>query len=417
MDKKIEKKKWPPKKIAGVAAAAAFVMIVLYSFIFGDQSSKLNVEKERITISTVQYGPFQEYIPITGTVEPIQTFYLDVSEGGRVVKKLVEQGAFLEIGDPIILLENPNLTMTVMYNEAQLFQQMNALRTTRLQMEQNKLSLMTQNLNLRNQLSRQRRVFERDKQLYEKKLISEFEYKESKEQFDYLVQSLELTKETQKTDSLFRENQIAQLQVSIDRMEENLAVTKRQLENLTVRAPIKGQLTSLNAEIGQSISQGQNLGRIDAVDAYKVRAGIDEHYIARVNAGQHGEFTFSGNTYGVIIKTVYPEVSNGRFEVDLLFDGADPVGIRRGQTLHMKLELGELSEAVLVDRGGFYQTTGGQWIFVLDESESYAVRRPIRLGRQNIQVFEVLDGLKPGEKVVTSSYDNYGDIEKLVIKD
>lgn len=417
MDKKIDKKKWPPKKIITVAASSLFVIIVAYSFIFGDQSSKLNVEKERITISTVSYGPFQEFIPITGTVEPIETFYLDVSEGGRVVTKYVEQGAFLEVGDPIIKLENPNLTMTVMYNEAQLFQQMNALRTTRLQMEQNKLNLMTQNLNLRNQLYRQKRVYERDRQLYDKKLISEFEYQESREQYDYLVKSLELTLETQRTDSLFRENQIVQLQTSIDRMEENLIVTKRQLENLTVRAPLKGQLTSLNAEIGQSISQGQNLGRIDAVDAYKVRAAIDEHYIARVNAGQKGEFTFSGKEYQVIIKTVYPEVSNGRFNVDLLFVGADPVGIRRGQTLHIKLELGELSEAVLVDRGGFYQTTGGQWIFVLDESESFAVKRPIRLGRQNPQVFEVLEGLKKGEKVITSSYDNYGDIDKLVIKD
>ncbi|MBU1100193.1 MAG: HlyD family efflux transporter periplasmic adaptor subunit [Bacteroidetes bacterium] len=417
MDKKIAKKNWPPKKIITVSAASLFVAVVVYSFVFGDQSSKLNVERERITISEVNYGPFQEFIPITGTVQPIATFFLDVSEGGRVTTKYVEEGAMLEIGDPIIKLENPNLTMTVMYNEAQLFQQMNALRTTRLQMEQNKLNLMTQNLSLRNQMFKQKRIYERDTKLYEKNLISEFEFQESKEQFEYLQQSLELTRETQRTDSLFRENQVAQLQVSISRMEENLAVTKHQLDNLTIKAPIKGQLTSLDAEIGQSIGAGQNLGRIDAVDNYKVRAAIDEHYIARVSNGQAGEFTFSGSNYHLNIQTVYPEVSNGRFEVDMLFAGEPPVGIRRGQTLHIKLELGELSEAVLVDRGGFYQTTGGQWIFVLDASESFAVRRPIRLGRQNPQVFEVLEGLEKGERVITSSYDNYGDIEKLVIKD
>lgn len=417
MDKKIAKKNWPPKKIITVAVASLFVAVVAYSFIFGDQSSKLNVERERITISEVDYGPFQEFIPITGAVQPIATFFLDVSDGGRVTTKYVEEGAMLEIGDPIIKLENPNLTMSVMYNEAQLFQQMNALRTTRLQMEQNKLNLMTQNLNLRNQIFKQKRLYDRDVQLHEKHLISDFEYQESKEQYEYLLKSLELTRETQRTDSLFRENQVAQLQTSISRMEENLAVTKKQLENLTIKAPIKGQLTSLDAEIGQSIGSGQNLGRIDAVDNYKVRAAIDEHYIARVSDGQEGEFTFSGNNYHIYIKTVYPEVSNGRFEVDMLFAGEPPAGIRRGQTLHIKLELGELSEAVLVDRGGFYQTTGGQWIFVLDASESFAVRRPIRLGRQNPQVFEVLEGLEKGERVITSSYDNYGDIEKLVIKD
>lgn len=415
MDKKIEKKNWTPKKIAIYGFGALFFLFVVYNFILGDNSSKLNVERERITVSKVTYGPFNENIPITGTVQPLETFYLDVSEGGRVVNKYVEEGAFLEAGDPIIQLENPNLTLNVMYNEAQLFQQMNSLRSTRLLMEQNKLQLMSQNLNLKNQLNRQRRIFKRDQQLYDKKLISEFEFQESKEQFEYLKKSLELTRETQKTDSLFRASQIEQLAISIQRMEENLAVAKRQIENLTVRAPIKGQLTSLNAEIGQSIQRGQNLGQIDNIDAYKVRAQIDEHYIARVAVGQTAEFNFAGNDYVMSIKTVYPEVSNGRFEVDLQFGDVQPEGIRRGQTLRMKLALGELRNTLMVDRGGFYQTTGGQWIFVLDPSESFAIKREISIGQQNTQVYEVLSGLQEGEQVITSSYENFGDNEKLIL--
>ncbi|MBN1300349.1 MAG: efflux RND transporter periplasmic adaptor subunit [Melioribacteraceae bacterium] len=415
MDRKIEKKKWTLKRIGAYSAAAVFILFVLYNFVFSDSSSKLNVERDRITISDVTFGPFNENIPITGTVQPIETFYLDISEGGRVVTKFVDEGAFLEIGDPIIQLENPNLTLNVMYNEAQLFQQMNSLRSTRLSMEQNKLNLMTQILNLRNQISKQRRIYQRDKELFGKNLISEFEFQESEEQYKYLLESLKLTKETQKTDSLFRENQIQQLQSSIERMEENLSIAKRQLDNLTVRAPIKGQLTSLNAEIGQSISGGQNLGQIDNIDDYKVRAQIDEHYIARVAPGQTGDFTFAGNTYQLIIKTVFPEVSNGRFEVDMHFEGEQPSGIRRGQTLHIKLALGELRNVLMIDKGGFFQTTGGQWIFVLDPSSDFATKRDISIGQQNTQVYEVLSGLTEGEKVITSSYENFGDNDKLIL--
>ncbi len=415
MDRKIKKKKWTVKTISLYSLGALFFLFLVYNFVLGDNSSKLNVDTERITISEVSYGPFNENIPITGTVQPIETFYLDVSEGGRVVDKFVEEGAFLEEGDPIIQLENPNLTLSVMYNEAQLFQQMNSLRGTRLSMEQNKLQLTSQKLSLLNQLRRQERIYKRDKEMHEKNLISDFEYEDSKEQYEFLKRSLELTLESQKTDSLFRENQVQQLSISIDRMEDNLKVAKRQIENLTVRAPIKGQLTSLNAEIGQSISSGQNLGQIDNIDAYKVVAQIDEHYIARVAVGQTATFTFAGTMYNMNIKTVYPEVSNGRFEVDLQFADVQPQGIRRGQTLQMKLALGELRNALMVDRGGFYQTTGGQWIFVLDPSGSFATKRDISIGQQNTQVYEVLSGLQEGEKVVTSSYENFGDNEKLIL--
>jgi len=415
MDRKIEKKNWPPKKIIGVSLASLFVIVVFYTFVFGDKSSKLNVEAERITISTVKYGPFQEYIPITGEIQPIETFFLDVTEGGRVLRKFVEPGATVLVGDPIIQLENADLALRTMYNEAQLFQQINNLRSTRLSMEQNRLSLRGQLLQINFNVLQQKRQYETNKKLYEKNLISKIEFENSRDLYNYQVKLRDLTIETHVQDSLFRIQQVEELEVSVKQMQQNLNITKRQLENLTVKAPISGQLTSLYVEIGQSISPGQNLGQIDNINSYKVRAEIDEHYIARVKAGQMGEYTFSGTTYDLVIKSVFPEVRNGRFEVDLLFSDEVPDGIRRGQTCHIKLELGELKDALFVDRGGFYQTTGGQWIFVYNESDGSAVRRKIRLGQQNSQVFEILEGLEEGEQVITSSYDNYGDIEKLII--
>lgn len=416
MDKKIQKKKWTLKKILSISVTAIFAVVIFYNIFFGDHSSKFNVDKERITISTVKYEPFQEFIPITGTIQPIKTFFLDVTEGGRVVKKYIDEGAYVSVGDPIIKLENAQMTLSLMYNEAQLFQQINSLRGTRLAMEQNRLSLQAQILDLDYQVMNQKRIYDINKKLHDKNLISELEFKQSEDQYNFLLKRKKLTMETVKKDSLFRLQQINQLEISVNQMKKNLKATKRQLENLTVKAPIKGQLTSLKAEIGESISPGENLGQIDAVDSFKVRAEIDEHYIARINAGQKGEFTLSGKTYKLVIKKVFPEVKNGRFQVDMIFTGQAPKDLRRGQTLHIKLELSELTESITVPRGGFYQTTGGQWIFLLDKSGEFAVKRKIKLGRQNTQVFEVLEGLEKGEKVITSSYDNFGDAEKLMLK-
>lgn len=415
MDRKIEKKKWTLKKILYSGASVFFIIFLLYIFVFADQSSRLNVETGRLTISTVKNEPFQEFIPITGTVQPIQTFYLDVTEGGRVVKKFVEDGTFVNAGDPIIKLDNAQMTLNIMYNEAQLFQQINNLRSTRLSMEQSRLSLQSQILEVEYNLLDKKRDYEINKQLFEKNLLSQAEYERSKEQYELLLNRKNLTIESARQDSIFRIQQIDQLEKSIEQMQNNLNLTKLQLENLTVKAPIKGQLSALNVEIGESIGPGENLGQIDVIDSFKVRASIDEHYIARVNEGQLGDFEFAGKSYKLVIKTVYPQVSNGRFEVDMHFTDEQPNGIRRGQTLHIKLELGELTEAVTVARGGFYQTTGGQWVFVLNENTNTAERRSIKLGRQNTQVFEILEGLNPGEKVITSSYDNFGDIDKLVL--
>lgn len=415
MDKKIEKKIWTPKKIAVYSITVAFLIFVVYNFIFGDSSKKLNIELERINISIVERGPFQEFTPITGIIQPIETFQLDVSDGGRVVTKFVEEGAFLNEGDPIILLDNAQLRLSIIYNEANVFQQINNLRGTKLSFQQSKLDLQSRLLQSDRDIREQKRKHEVNRQLFEKGMISDNEYLDSKDQYEYLLDHKRLTMETYQQDSIFRVEQIKQLEISVNTLAGNLEITKHQLENLTVKAPIRGQLTSLNAEIGESIAPGENVGQIDKVDSFKVRATIDEHWIARVSPGQFGQFTFNGQEHKLIVKTVFPQVTNGTFQVDILFVDEVPDGIRRGQTVHIKLELGELSEEVFVDRGGFYQATGGQWIFVIDKSGEFAVKRNIRLGRQNTQSYEVLEGLEPGEKVITSSYDNYGDVEKLIL--
>jgi HlyD family secretion protein len=416
MDRKIEKKNWTVKKISYYCAATLFVLFVVYNFVFSDSSRKLNIDEQRLTISTVESGPFQEFTPITGTIQPIETFQLDVSDGGKVVKKYVEEGAFLNVGDPILLLDNPQLRLSIIYNEANVFQQINNLRATKLTFQQSKLDLQGRLLQNDIDLRKQKRQYELDKQLHEKGLVSENQYLEAKDQYDYLKNHRDLILNTYRQDSIFRVEQIQQLEISVNTLQANLDITKQQLENLTVRAPIQGQLTALDTEIGQSISAGENVGQIDKVDSFKVRANIDEYWIARVSPGQKGTFTFADNDYQLSIKKVFPQVSNGVFQVDMIFQDQQPLGIRRGQTVHIKLELGELSEALFVDRGGFYQATGGQWIFVVDPSGEFAVRRDIKLGRQNTQYYEVLEGLTNGEKVITSSYDNYDEIEKLILK-
>jgi HlyD family secretion protein len=416
MDRIIPKKKWTAKRIAVIGGSTAFVLFILISILFGDHSSKLNIKTERITISTVSRGPFQEFIPVTGTVIPIKTVYLDAMEGGRVEMLFLEAGADVEEGDQILKLENSDLLLNILYREADLAEQSNYLRNTRLDMERNRLSLQSQLVELNFQIKKQKRIYEQCQVLIQKELISQEEYEEAKDEYEYLIQKRALTLETHEKDSLFRRNQIRSLESSLERMQGSLDLVKKNMENLTVRAPISGQLTSLIPEVGESIARGERIGQIDVLDGFKVRAEIDEHYIARIQLGRRGEFDFTGKTYHLILRKIYPEVKDGRFEVDMEFEGELPEAIRRGQTLHIRLELGDLSEAILLDRGGFYQSTGGQWVYVLNPSTDFAEKRSIKLGRQNPQVFEVLDGLKPGEKVITSSYDNYGDNDKLILK-
>jgi HlyD family secretion protein len=416
MDKIIKKKKWTTKRIVWISLGSIFAFLIIYNLIWGDHTSKFNVQKERISIEEVKEDYFQDYITQTGTVEPISTIFLDAIEGGRVEELVTEEGTMVQKDAVILRLSNTNLHLDIMNREANLAEQINNLRNTRLSMEQNKLSLKRQMLDLDYQISIQKRDFENSKELFEKEYISDKDFEEIKERHDYLVETRELVIENQKADSLFREIQVAQLENSVDQMEMNLEFVRMKLENLNVKAPVSGLLVSVNAEIGEAIGTGQRLGQIHVLDEFKVRLEIDEHYISRVNASLIGEFDFTGSTYGLKVKKIYPEVRNGRFGVDLVFIEEFPERIRTGQTFRVKLELGESQMALLVPRGAFYQSTGGQYIFVVDSTEKFAIKRDIRLGRMNPRYYELLEGLEPGEKVVISSYDNFGRAEKLILK-
>ena len=413
MDKKIEKKKWPLKRVIKWSAIGIFVLAVAYGLIFKTGGSVLNVQEERLTISTVARGPFQEFIPILGNVMPQYYEYLSASLGGSVERIFVRAGSKVKKGDEILKLSNTSLLMTMVNNEAQINRASNDLRATRLQLERNRLNLKRELAEAEYYLERIKKDFGRNKILFDEGLISEKDYFDLKDEFEYMKKRRELTIESQKQDLKFSEVQVGQLETSLVQMQKNMDLLKEQLESLTIRAPISGHLTSLEAEVGQSVPQGLKIGQIDDMEGFRVRAEIDEHYINRIEVGRKGTFDFAESNYELIVKQVYPEVKEGKFEVDLEFPGEQAVGIRRGLTLHIRLQLSEMSEAVLLNRGGFYQTTGGNWVFVVDNSGSFAVKRSIRLGRQNPEYFEVLDGLNPGEKVITSSYENYGDIERL----
>jgi HlyD family secretion protein len=416
MDKVIERKKWTPKKIGSLAGALVIVILLLMA-IFGVNESSLKVKAERLTISTVAKDRFQEFIPITGTVTPQQTMYMDAVEGGTVEEIFLEAGTMLKKGDKILRLENTNLVLDIIYREAQLFEQSNNLRNSRLLLEQNRLELNSDLAQSEYELKKKKNDFKRKERLWKDQLISEQDYEDAEAEYDFLLKKYELTKESFKKELYFGEQQVEQLEKSLKRMRSNLAIVTKNQENLTIKAPISGYLTSLNAEVGQSIAKGERFGQIDQLDGFKVRAKVDEHYIARVELERLGEFDFNGKGYELIVRKIFPEVKDGTFEIDFDFKGNEPEGIRRGQTLHIKLELGDEEEAIVLPRGGFYQTTGGNWVYVLDESGKKATKRKIKLGTANPSVYQVLEGLNPGEKVITSPYDNFGDMDVLILQD
>ena len=416
MDRPIQKKRFTLKRILAWSGGTVLAVVVIYNLFFAAHLSTLAVAKERLTFSEVTEGMYLDFILANGTIMPLNTVYLDAVEGGQVETLYVEEGAVLEAGDRILTLSNTNLLMDVMYREAEQFQQMNNLRNTRITMEQRSLDLKAQLLELDLQIADAQRQYERDSTLYARGLVSEFDFANSRDRYNYLFKRRNLTLENHRTDSLFRAQQIEQLEQSVERMKSNLELVNDRLKRLTIRAPISGQLTSLNAEIGQSMASGRRLGQIDRLDGFKVRGSIDEHYIARINKGLRAEFDFAGKTHELTIKRVYPEVEGGRFEVDMEFVGEIPDGLRRGQTVRLNVELGQPSPALLVNRGGFYQSTGGQWVFVVNSDTTEAVRRDIQIGRQNREHYEVLSGLEPGEVVITSSYDTFGDVDRLSIK-
>ena len=416
MDRKIEKKPIYKKTKFWVSSGGAALFLVLIAMIVTDTGSKLNVEADKITISTVYQGDFQEFIPVSGTVLPKNTYYLDAILGGNVEQKYVEEGTMVKKGDKILKLSNPNLQLSALQNEAATYQQINEARNTRLQIEQNSISLQTQLVDANYSYINSLQLFNREKIMWEKKLISQQEFEQTRDKYNHDEKQLRLSRQNFVQDSILKHSQLTQITSAIDRLQKNLELIRENIDNLTVKAPISGQLTALNAETGQSKSPGDQLGQIDAMDGFKVRADIDEFYIARVIKGLRATVDIDGKEYKLVVIKVFPEVKDGKFQVDMNFDGTVPDGIRRGQTLQIRLQLSDRTKALLLARGGFYQKTGGQWVFVLNKSGSEAVKRNISLGRQNPDFFEVLSGLKPGDKVVTSSYDNFGDVDKLIIK-
>jgi HlyD family secretion protein len=416
VDRKIEKKPLYKRTKFWVSSGGGILFFVLIILILADTGSKLNVEADKITISTVTNGDFQEFIPVTGNVLPRTTYYLDAILGGTVEKKFVEEGAMLQKGDKILKLSNTDFQLSALQQESFAFQQINEARNTRLQIEQNSISLQTRLVDVNYNLIDSKQMYDREKVMWEKKLVSQQEYEQYRDKYFHDMEQKKLAEENWQKDSVLKQSQLEQINASIERLQTNLGLIRDNLDNLTVKAPINGQLTSLNAEIGQSKTPGSRLGQIDAMDGYKVRADIDEFYIARVSKGLKATAEIDGSEYKLIVAKVFPEVTNGKFEVDMEFSGKTPDGIRRGQTLQIRLQLSDRTKALLLPRGGFYQKTGGQWVFILNGSGSEAVKRQISLGRQNPDYFEVLSGLQPGDKVITSSYDNFGDVDKLIIK-
>ena len=398
-----------------LAGAGLLAVLILTSYLSTNGAAKLNVDTQRITISKVSKGNFQEFIPIDGVVLPIKTIYLDATEGGTVQNILVEDGATLTQGQPILQLANTDLQLEMVNRETAVFDLINNLQDTRNLMQQNRIQQLNQLADIEHNLTEAKRIYDMNKKLYADKVIAQQEFAQSKNNYDYQVRKRSLTKQTLRQDSVSMRQQIQQMQESVTRMKSNLALMHKKMDDLTIKAPVAGQITSLNAEIGESKNRGQRIGQIDVLNGFKVRANIDEHYISRIFAGQKGEFSFDGKTYELSVKKVFTQVTNGQFQVDMEFTKEVPQGIRRGQTLQVRLALSDQTQAVLVPKGGFYQKTGGNWIFKLDENGKKAYKADIRLGRQNPEYYEVLEGLKPGDQVVTSSYESYDDMGELVL--
>lgn len=384
--------------------------------IFGNHASKLNVEKEKITIQPVTRGEFNDYIRISGQVLPINTVQLSAIEGGMVAEKLVEEGSQVRKGEIIVLLTNQMLSLSILDSEAQLAEKQNFLRNTQVAMEQEKLNLKKEKLQLDMDVERKHRKFRQFEQLYLENLTSKEEYLQAKEDYQYAVDGRNLVVERQKQDSIYRGIQINQMEESLRNIRKNFDLVRQRVDNLHVKAPVDGQLGSLDVEIGQTVATGSRIGQISVLSDYKVEAVIDEHYIDRIRAGLDATFDRQDRNFALRVRKVYPEVKEKQFKTDFVFEGERPDNIRAGQTYYINLQLGQPVDAVIIPRGPFYQTTGGQWIFVVTPDESKAVRRKITIGRQNPNYYEVTSGLEPGEKVITSAYDTYGDTEELILK-
>ena len=417
MDKIIEKKTgWRvafTKKALPWWLGALLLMFVIY-LIARPNNKTLRVDKDTVTISNAVKGEFNDYIRISGRVQPMTTIQLSPQEGGIVEKILIEEGSTVKAGEPILMLTNDNLDMQILNAEADLAEKENIQRNTQISMEQQKLDVRQNVLEYGIQVERLRRAYEQQKALFEDKLIAREEYLKAEEDYRLAKQKYDLVRERAVQDSLYRSAQINRMEESLGSMLLNMQMIRRRKSNLIVKAPIDGELGLLDVVLGQSIATGTKIGQINSVGTYKVEAQIDEHYIDRVVAGLEATFERQGETYSTVIRKVYPEVRDGKFKADFKFDGQQPDNIRAGQTYYLNLQLGQPEEAVIIPRGTFYQKTGGKWIYVVNKDGTKAVKREIRIGRQNPQYYEVLEGLEPGEKVITSGYDTYGDSDVLI---
>ncbi len=414
MDRKIDKKTWTLRRILTYGGIVLLVFFIVYQFAFTDRRSTLKVEKDKITIAEVKRGEFKEFIPQTGTVEPSRTVYLDAIEGGNIKRIVRESGAMLKKGDVILELTNLNREISVLDQESNLTQSINRTRDTRLTITQNALRQQESLITIDNALATLKPKFERQKKLLAKKLIAPQEFEQTEADYLANIKRREITYQAFKIDSISRVQQILQLDESERKLLQSLQGVGKILDNLVIKSPIDGQLSTPHWEIGQGVTQGQRLGQVDIVGSYKVRVPIDELYLPRISTGLPAFTSFDGKDYELAITYIYPNITNGRFEVDMNFVSDTPQGIRRGQSLRMRIVLGKASEELLLPVGGFYKDTGGNWIFALD-GENKAVRRDIKLGRKSPEYFEVLEGLKPGDKIITSSYENFGNNEVLVL--
>jgi len=415
VDRVIAKKKWSKKRILTIAGIAGLVALIAGAVYSTSGKSKLNVETDRITISEVTKGAFQETIPVNGAVLPQTSIYLDAVEGGRVEERYVDDGTIMKKGDSILRLSNTDLELSLVSQETQVYNLLAQMQIARNNAQQNTVSKLNQMTDVESQLKEAERIYNLDKQLYAQKAIGSQEFKKAENDYNYYLQKQKLTQQLLQQDSVSTQQQLVQAKQSYNESQNALAVMRQKIGDLIVRAPVDGQLTSLDAEVGQNKNKGERLGQIDVLGAFKVRVDVDEHYLSRIYTGLKGHFDFADSTYELVIKKVYSQITNGRFQVDMEFTGKVPKGIRRGQTLQILLALSDERQAILLPKGGFYQQTGGNWIFKVSKDGGTAYKVNIQLGNQNPDYYEVLDGLQPGDKVVTSSYENYGNMEQLVL--
>lgn len=415
MDRQIEKKSFLRRYAWYIAAAAALAALLVW-IVLGTTASTTTVDVSDITISDVTRGKFDDYVRLNGQVLPIQVVQISPEEGGIVREKVVEEGTRVRKGDVILRLSNSNLDLQILNAEAELAEKQNLLRNTQVAMQQDRLNNRTEQATLDTDCDRKRRAYEQNARLYKERLISKEVYLQSREDYNLVLRKQSLISQRLKQDSIYRHVQMAQMEDNLDNMRKNVLLVRDRKNKLEVRSAIDGELGLLDVELGQNIAAGQNIGQINDLSDFKVQAQIDEHYIDRVRPGLSASFSRDGKTYRLRVRKVYPEVRNGTFRTDFVFVGERPAQMRSGQTFYVELALGKSQQATLIPRGTFFQTTGGNWIFVLDKSGCKAYRRNISIARQNPQYYEVTDGLEPGERVITSGYEAFKDNEVLVIK-